>query len=68
MDLSLKLRNYLIKNGATNVGYADITHFTPKPGLNTGIVFYVECDDGLRTIESDRIIRSAYTIEELLAD
>lgn len=35
---------------------------------NTGIVFYVECDDGLRTIESDRIIRSAYTIEELLAD
>ena len=41
MDLSLKLRNYLIKNGATNVGYADITHFTPKPGLNTGIVFYI---------------------------
>ncbi len=35
---------------------------------NTGIVFNVECDDGLRTIESDRIIRSAYTIEELLAD
>ena len=41
MSLSLRLKNYLLKNGATNVGYADITHFTPKPNLNIGIVFYI---------------------------
>ena len=41
MTLSLKLKEFLIKNGANEVGYADITNFTPKPGLNTGVVFYL---------------------------
>ena len=41
MTLSLKLKKYLLKNGATEVGYADITKFTPKKRLNTGIVFYI---------------------------
>ena len=41
MSLSLRLKNYLLKNGATNAGYADITHFTPKSNLNIGIVFYI---------------------------
>ena len=41
MTLSLKLKEFLIKNGANEVGYADITNFTPNPGLNTGVVFYI---------------------------
>ena len=41
MALSLELKKYLLKNGATEVGYADITQFTPKPNLNSGIVFYI---------------------------
>ncbi len=41
MALSLKLRKYLLKNGANEVGFADITNFTPKSGLNTGVVFYI---------------------------
>ena len=41
MALSLKLKKFLMENGASKVGYADITNFTPKPGLNTGIVFYI---------------------------
>lgn len=41
MPLSLELKKYLIKKGANEVGYADITDFTPKKGLNTGIVFYI---------------------------
>lgn len=41
MALSLKLKKFLIKNGASEVGYADITNFTPNPGLNTGVVFYI---------------------------
>lgn len=41
MSLSLKLREFLLKNGADEVGYADITNFSPKPGLNTGVVFYI---------------------------
>jgi epoxyqueuosine reductase QueG len=41
MTLSLKLKKFLIKNGATEAGFADITHFTPNPELNTGIVFYI---------------------------
>ena len=36
MALSLKLKKYLIKNGATQVGYADITDFTPQPKLKIG--------------------------------
>ena len=41
MNLSLKLRNYLLKNGAIEVGFADITNFTPKDRLNIGVVFYI---------------------------
>ena len=41
MNLSLKLRNYLLKNGAVEVGFADITNFTPKDRLNIGVVFYI---------------------------
>ena len=41
MNLSLKLRKHLLKNGAIEVGFADITGFTPKEGLNTGVVFYI---------------------------
>ena len=41
MKLSSQLRNYLIKNGAVEVGYADITNFTPKKELPIGVVFYI---------------------------
>lgn len=41
MSLSAKLRKYLFKNGANEVGFANITNFTPKKGLNSGIVFYI---------------------------
>ena len=41
MALSQKLKNYLLKNGATEVGFADITNFTPKTGLDKGVVFYI---------------------------
>ena len=41
MALSLKLKKYLLKNGASEVGFADIANFTPQPGLNYGIVFYI---------------------------
>lgn len=41
MALSLKLKKYMLKNGASEVGFADIKEFTPKIGLNTGVVFYI---------------------------
>ena len=41
MALSLKLKKLLLKNGATEVGFADITNFTPNPRLNSGVVFYI---------------------------
>ncbi len=41
MSLSNKLKKYLLENGATSVGYADITEHTPKRGLNNGVVFYI---------------------------
>ena len=41
MTLTSMLKKFLIDNGATEVGFADITHFTPKQGLNNGIVFYI---------------------------
>ena len=41
MSISIKLKEYLLKNGAAEVGYADITNFTPKKELKTGIVFYI---------------------------
>ncbi len=41
MTLSCELKKYLLKNGAQEVGFADITKFTPKEGLNVGVVFYI---------------------------
>ncbi|MBQ2665299.1 4Fe-4S double cluster binding domain-containing protein [Methanobrevibacter sp.] len=41
MSISLELKNYLSENGATEVGFADITNFTPKEGLEIGVVFYI---------------------------
>ena len=41
MSLSKELRKYLLKIGATQVGYAEIKEFTTKKGLNTGVVFYI---------------------------
>ena len=41
MELSFKLKKFLMNNGASKVGFADITNFTPKKGLNTGVVFYI---------------------------
>ena len=41
MSISLKLKNHLLKNGATEVGFGDITQFTPKKGLDVGVVFYI---------------------------
>ena len=41
MALSPKLKKYLLKNGATEVGFADIENFTTKPGLNYGVVFFI---------------------------
>ena len=41
MSLSKKLKKFLIKNGATEVGYADINDCSPKKDLNRGVVFYI---------------------------
>ena len=41
MNLSDELKKYLLKNGAKEVGYADINDFTTKKGLNTGVIFYI---------------------------
>lgn len=41
MEFSYKLKNYLLNNGADEVGFADISQFTPKKGLNVGVVFYI---------------------------
>ncbi|WP_295722809.1 4Fe-4S double cluster binding domain-containing protein [uncultured Methanobrevibacter sp.] len=41
MALSIEIRNYLLKNGATEVGFSDISNISPKSGLNKGIVFYI---------------------------
>ena len=41
MLLSNKLKEYLLENGAVEVGYADITGFSPKKGLDNGVVFYI---------------------------
>ncbi len=41
MSLSIELKKHLQKNGATEVGFADITNFSPKEGLNSGVVFYI---------------------------
>ena len=41
MSLSEELRKFILENGANEVGFADIYGFSPKEGLNTGIVFYI---------------------------
>ena len=41
MSFSIKLKKFLFENGATEVGFAEINDFTPKKGLNSGIVFYI---------------------------
>lgn len=41
MTLSCELKKYLLESGAVEVGFADITNFTPKEGLNVGVVFYI---------------------------
>ena len=41
MSLSVRLREHLLKNGAAEVGYADINDCTPKKRLENGIVFYI---------------------------
>lgn len=41
MTLSIKLKKFLLKNGANEVGYAEISNFTPKQDLNSGVVFYI---------------------------
>ncbi len=41
MSLSNRLKEYLLENGAAEVGYADITGFSPKKGLDNGVVFYI---------------------------
>lgn len=41
MTLSFTLKKFLRNNGASEIGFADITNFTPKKGLNTGVVFYI---------------------------
>ena len=41
MSLSIELKDYLQSHGATEVGFADITNFSPKEGLNSGVVFYI---------------------------
>ena len=41
MPLSIELKKHLQRNGATEVGFADITNFTTKKGLNSGVVFYI---------------------------
>ena len=41
MKLSLELKNYLLAHGADEVGFADITDFTPQKRLNKGVIFYI---------------------------
>ena len=41
MALSLELKEFLLQQGANEVGYAEISNFTPKAGLNSGVVFFI---------------------------
>lgn len=54
------LRQFLLDNGANEVGYADISDVTPKKGLDYGIVFYMTYPR-----EIIRTIRDAPSIEYL---
>lgn len=41
MNLTEEIRDYLLKLGASSVGFADISDITPIESFNTGIVFYI---------------------------
>lgn len=41
MSLSSELREFLLKEGAVELGFADISDCTFKKGFNSGIVFYL---------------------------
>ena len=41
MSFSNKLKKFLLKKGADEVGFANINNFTPKNKLNIGVVFYI---------------------------
>jgi epoxyqueuosine reductase QueG len=41
MSLSINRKNYLLRDGASEVGFADITNFTPQKELDKGVVFYI---------------------------
>ena len=41
MSFSNKLKKFLLKNGADEVGFANINNFTLKNKLNIGVVFYI---------------------------
>ena len=41
MSFSIELKELLLQNGATEVGFAEISEFTPKPNLTNGIVFFI---------------------------
>ena len=41
MALSHELKEFLLQQGANEVGYAEISNFTPKAGLNSGVVFFI---------------------------
>lgn len=41
MKFSEELRNFILKKGAKEVGFADISKITPINDLNAGIIFYI---------------------------
>ena len=41
MSLSTRLKKFLLKNGANEVGFASIDSYTPKKKLHNGVVFYI---------------------------
>ena len=61
MSLSIELKEYLQNNGATEVGFADITNFSPKEGLNSGVIFYITYPK-----EIIRAMENAPTLEYVL--
>lgn len=41
MTFSNEVKEFLLENGATEVGFAEISKFTPYPTLNKGVIFYI---------------------------
>lgn len=41
MTFSNEVKEFLLQNGATEVGFAEISKFTPYPPLNKGVIFYI---------------------------